>query len=124
MLWAFLAYLLFAGGHGFAVDLFAKDTQTTVRQVVVDPARTATAVETLKQGRKELKAAVKQLSKNAKAFNKADKDHAAGLDELTPLVQQSLELRRATQAASLDRIFELREILSEEEWNRLMATVQ
>ena len=125
MLAALLAgYLIFSGGGGFAAKLFGKDTQATVREVVSDPARAAAATETLKQGQKDLEAIGKEFEKIAKAFSKADEAQSAGLDELTPFMQQASEQRRVTQKKSLDRLFELRQTLTKEEWSKVFATLK
>jgi hypothetical protein len=118
------AYLVFSGNGGFAAKMFGKDTQALVRAVVSDPARAAAAVQTLKQGDKELKAIAKQFEKIAKGFTKADEAQSAGLDELTPFMQQASEQRRVTRKKSLDRLFELRQTLTKEEWSKVFATLK
>jgi|WetSurMetagenome_2_1015567.scaffolds.fasta_scaffold11234_6 hypothetical protein len=125
MLWALLAVLLFGGGGaGFGEKMFGKDTQALVREIVADPARVDAAVETLKQGDKDLKGAAKAMTKIAKAFGKTDKAQSAGLDELTPMLQQALEQRRIAQAKSLDCIFKLRQTLTAEEWAKAFAELR
>lgn len=118
------AYLVFSGGGGFAGKMFGKDTQALVREVVSDPARAAVAVETLKRGNKELKAIGKQFEDIAKAFSKADEDPSAGLEELTAAMARASEQRRVTQEVCLDRVFELRQALTEEEWGKVLATLK
>lgn len=125
MLAALLAgFLIFSGGDGFAAKLFNKDTQALVREVVSDPARAETAVQSLKQGQKELEDLGKQLEKVAKDFTTTDKDQSAGLDQLTPLMQRASELRRLEQGKILDRLFELRETLTPEEWGALLERMR
>jgi hypothetical protein len=124
MIAALLTALFLLHGDGFAVELFAKYTQTLVSEVVTDQTRAAAAVETIKQGRKDLEATVKQFEKIAKAFDKTDKVQSAGLDELTPFLQQASEQRRVGQAVSLDRVIELRKTLTEEEWNAIFAKLK
>jgi len=125
MLWALLAVLLFGGGGGgFGEKMFGKDTQALLRTVVADPARADAAVATLKQGDKDLKGAAKAMTKIAKAFGKTDKAQSAGVDELTPMLEQALEQRRVTQQKSLDCIFKLRQALTAEEWAKVFAELQ
>ena len=76
------AYLIFSGGGGFAAKMFGKDTQALVRDVVPDHARAAAAVQTLKQGEKEMEAAGKRFEKIAKQFTDADEAQSAGLDPI------------------------------------------
>ena len=117
-------YLILSGGGGFAARLFGKDTQAAVRQIVSDPARAEAASQILKQGLKDLETSGKQFDRIAKAFSKADEAQAAGLEELAPLMKQASEERRAVQGKSLDRLFDLRKNLTEEEWGRLLATLK
>jgi Sec-independent protein translocase protein TatA len=126
MIWALLGVLLFAGGAGggFGEKMFGKDNQKLVREVVSDPVREDAAVLVLKQGDKDLKVIAKELGKIAKAFRKADEAQTAGLDVLTPFEQQATEQRRISQQKSLDRIFELRRTLTEEEWGKVFAKLE
>ena len=118
------AYLIVSAGGGFAGKMFGKDTQSLVRDMVPDPARAAAAVETLKAGDKELKGRAKEFEKIAKEFAAADESQAAGLDVLAPIVAKASEQRQLTQKACLDRVFELRESLTEEEWGKVLATLK
>jgi hypothetical protein len=125
MLWALLGVLLFSSmGGGFQEKMFGKDTQALVREVVSDPARAEVATRTLKQGDKDLKAIAKELTKITKAFSKTDESQSAGVDELTPFVEQVFEKRRIAQEKSLDRIFELRQTLTEEEWGKVFEKLK
>jgi acyl carrier protein phosphodiesterase len=123
MLAALLMGLLFFSGGGFTAKIFGKDTQAVVREAVSDPARAEVALQILKQGNKDLKPITKQLDAIAKAFAKADEAQSAGLDVLTPFLQQASEQRRIAQSKSLDRLFELRQTLTEEEWNKVFAKI-
>jgi hypothetical protein len=125
MLVALLAgFLIFSGGNGFAAKMFGKDNQAQVRQVVSDPARAEAAVRILKQGEKDLEAIGKQLEKIAKGFSKTDEDKSAGLDRLTPFMQQASAQRRVEQGKTLDRLFELRKTLTQEEWSALLEKLK
>jgi len=84
----------------------------------------ARSCATLKQGDKDLKGAAKAMTKIAKAFGKTDKAQSAGVDELTPMLEQALEQRRVTQQKSLDCIFKLRQALTAEEWAKVFAELQ
>jgi hypothetical protein len=124
MLAALLMGLLFFSGGGFTAGIFGKDTQAVVRGVVADPVRAEAALQTLKRGSKDLEPITKRLGKIAKAFGKTDKVQTAGLDELTPFLQQASEQRRIAQATTLDRVFELRQTLTEGEWSKVFATLK
>lgn len=125
MLAALLAgFLIFSGGNGFAAKMFNKDTRELVRQVVADPARAETAVRSLKQGEKDLEEIGGQLEDVVKSFTATDKQQSAGLDQLTPFMVKAVELRRLEQAKTLDRLFELRQTLTPEEWGKLLETMR
>jgi hypothetical protein len=118
------AYLIFSGGGGFAAKMFGKDTQALVRSVVSDQSRAAAAVQTLKQGEKDMEAAGKRFEKIAKAFTETDELQSAGLDALEPLMRQAWDERKATQQACLDRLFELKGSLTEKEWTKIFASLK
>jgi len=119
-----VGFLVFSGGNGFAAKMFGKDTRALVRQVVSDPVRADEAARTLELGQQDLEAIGKQLEKIVKEFSATDEDQAAGFDELLPYMQLASEQRRNVQRQSLDRMFDLREILTEEEWNALFANLK
>ena len=77
----------------------------------------------MKQGRNDLEDLSKRFEKIAKGFRAADEDQSAGLDALTPFMEQGIETRRQGQTQALDRIFELRGTMTESEWETVFATV-
>lgn len=119
-----VGFLVFSGGNGFAARMFGKETRALVRQVVSDSERADGAVRELELGQQDLEAIGKQFEKIAKEFSATDEDQAAGFDELLPYMQLASEQRRNAQRASLDRMFDLREILTQDEWNALFASMQ
>jgi len=119
-----VGFLVFSGGNGFAAKMFGKDTRALVRQVVSDPVRADEAAQTLELGQQDLEAIGKQFEKIAKDFGATDEDQAAGFDELLPYMQLASEQRRNVQRVSLDRIFDLREILTVDEWNAVFAKLK
>jgi len=114
-------FLIFSGGNDFAARMFSKDTQAMVREVVADPARAAAADHTIGLGRRDLEELEKRFEKIAKGFSTADGAQSAGLDELLPFMQQAFELRRTEQGKAVDRLFELRETLTEDEWSAFLT---
>lgn len=119
-----VGFLVFSGGNGFAAKMFGKDTRALVRQVVSDPLRADEAAQTLELGQQDLEAIGKQFEKIVKGFSKTDEAQSAGLDELMPFMQQASEQRRNVQRVSLDRMFDLREILTVDEWNVLFVKLK
>ncbi len=113
--------LLTMGGDGVALELFTKDMQDAVNEVVADEARAAAAEKIFEQGRKDLETFSKGFEEIAKEFRAADEDQSAGLDRLTPLMEQGIAARRRGQAAVLDRLFELRGTMTESEWEATFA---
>ena len=119
-----VGFLVFSGGNGFAAKMFGKDTRALVRQVVSDPVRADEAARTLELGQQDLEAIGKRFEKIAKDFGATDEDQAAGFDELLPYMQLASEQRRNVQRVSLDRMVDLREILTVDEWNALFAKLK
>jgi hypothetical protein len=104
--------------------MFGKDTRALVRQVVSDPVRADEAARTLELGQQDLEAIGKQFEKIAKNFGATDEDQSAGFDELLPYMQLASEQRRNVQRVSLDRMFDIREILTVDEWNAVFARTE
>ena len=119
-----VGFLVFSGGNGFAAKMFGKDTRALVRQVVEDPERADAAVRELELGQQDLESVGKQLETLVKDFSTTDEDQASGLDELLPYLQMASEQRRNAQRVSLDRMFDLREILTKDEWNALFVRLK
>ena len=119
-----VGFLVFSGGNGFAAKMFGKDTRALVRQVVSDPARADEAARTLDLGQQDLEAIGKRFEKIVKDFSATDEDQAAGFEELVPYMQLASEQRRNVQRVSLDRMFDLRQILTADEWNALFARLK
>ena len=119
-----VGFLVFSGGNGFAAKMFGKDTRALVRQVVADPERADAAVRELELGLQDLESVGKQLETLVKDFSTTDEDQASGLDELLPYLQMASEQRRNAQRVSLDRMFDLREILTEDEWDALFVRLK
>lgn len=117
-------FLIFSGGNGFAARMFSKDTQAVVREVVADPSRAEAADRTIELGRQDLEGLGKQFEKIAKGFSKADEVQSAGLDELSPFMQQAFGVRRSEQEKAVDRLFELREALTADEWSTMLARLK
>ena len=119
-----VGFLVFSGGNGFAAKMFGKDTRALVGQVVPDSERADAAVRELELGQQDLESVGKQLETLVKDFSTTDEDQASGLDELLPYLQMASEQRRNAQRVSLDRMFDLREILTEDEWDALFANLE
>jgi hypothetical protein len=119
-----VGFLVFSGGNGFAAKMFGKDTRALVRQVVSDPVRADEAARTLELGQQDLEAIGKRFEKIVKEFSATDEDQAAGFEELLPYMQLASEQRRNVQRVSLDRMFDLRQILTADEWNTLFAKLK
>ena len=119
-----VGFLVFSGGNGFAAKMFGKDTRALVRQVVADPERADAAVRELELGLQDLESVGKQLETLVKDFSTTDEDQSSGFDELLPYLQMASEQRRNAQRVSLDRMFDLREILTKDEWNALFANLE
>ena len=113
--------LLTMGGEGLALRLFSEDVEKAVKEVVADEARAEAAEEIVKQGRTDVEQFAKRFEEISKGFRKADESQAAGLDALTPFMEQAIEERHQGQTAVIDRIFELRGQLTEVEWQTVFA---
>jgi hypothetical protein len=125
MIWAFLAWYFFGGGVAGGTMLspaYVDELSERVAIVVVDPARSETAQQTLKILGKEVKAFDKAFAKSGKQLSKFYKDHAADRNEAVAIIDALNANWEAAQERALDLRFELRESLSEDEWTKLLAS--
>jgi hypothetical protein len=118
------AYFFFSGGGGFAGQLFGKDSEAAVREIVKDKTRAAAAAQVIAQGRSDLEATAKRFGEVAQDFVKTDKQQSAGFGELEPFMKRTFEERRVEQKQSLDRFFELRSKLTRDEWTAYFARLK
>ena len=79
------------GGEGFALRLFAEDTEKVMKEVVTDEARADAVAEIMKNGRDDVETFSKRFEEITKDFREADENQAAG------------EGARALDDAHLDR---------------------
>ena len=119
---ALLTLHLLLGGHALiGSDLFAKEKDSVVKQVVRDEARKKEALRILEQARKQLGETTKRVSRVSKEFQKVDEDQTAGRAALQPFVDSVNEDRVRGQKDALDSLFALRKELTEDEWKAVFA---
>jgi len=122
MLMALLA-AYFLGGGGVAGSILTsasvKNLSSQVEMVVDDPARADQAQELFAQLRKEVKAFEKGFAKSGKRLTKAYKDHAADVAEALLVLDELNSGWTQSQQSALDLRFELKELLTEDEWAAL-----
>ena len=114
---ALLTMYLLLGGHGtFGSDLFSKDTDAIIKKVVQDDARKKEALKIVERARKQLEETMKRASTVAREFQRADESQAAGRPELQTFLDAMSEERKGAQKETLDSIFALRQVLTEDDW--------
>ncbi len=119
---ALLTLHFLLGGHALiGSDLFSKQNDAVVKQVVRDDTRKKDALRILEQARKQIDEATKRVSRASKEFQNADENQAAGRAELQPYVDAVNEDRTRAQKDALDSLFALRAALTEDEWKAVYA---
>jgi len=124
MIWALLAAYFLGGGGvsgGILTPASVKQLSAQTTEVIVDSARAEAAQQTLSELRKEVKAFQKTFTKSGKQLNKSYKDHADGGDDALDILQELNTNWEQAQQRAIDLRFELRESMTEEEWDVLIA---
>jgi hypothetical protein len=116
MLIALIVGYLFLGGAA-GVDLFTKDDRAAVKTVITEQERAKEIVDLMKALDKSATKKLKPISKQLKAWSKADRDHSLGRESLDPVIEQALAARADAQAEFLDGLFELKAKMSRQEWD-------
>lgn len=117
------AYFLSGGGTNVSIltPAAVKQLSQQVEVIVEDPVRSESAKKILKSLRKEIKGFDKEFSKSNKKLTKLYKDHASDM-EGAPAIFGDLDVSwEAAQGRAFDLRFELKDLLTREEWEALFA---
>jgi uncharacterized protein YicC (UPF0701 family) len=122
MIWALLAAYFLSGGIGGVSGSMLTSSSVThlserIEEVITDPARAETAQQILAELRQETQAFQKMFSKSGKQLNKFYKDHAADINQTLAVLEELNSGWDAAQQRAIDLRFELRDSMTEEEWD-------
>ena len=113
-----VAFLL--GGGGVAGGILStgtvKQIGKQVEAAVQDPARAATAAETLGALKAEIKGFEKSFARSGKDLGKLYKNHGADAEAMLAVLDDLNAGWEASQRRAIDLRFELKESLTAEEW--------
>lgn len=87
---------------------------------IADKNREKEALQLFKQAKKEIKALEKQLKASGKEFKKLQKDRSTRREELEQIFATSEKARKAVQSVLVEKRLELRQLLTEKEWENLL----
>jgi hypothetical protein len=121
MIWALLALYFFGGGGmGSGAILTSSavgDLTQQVETLIEDKTRRKAAARTLKNLKRDVKSFEKAFSKSGRELDKLYLDHANHEDAALELLE-ALDAEWARgQRRAIDARFELRDMLTEEEWS-------
>ena len=122
MIWALLAAYFLSGGGMSGTALTSasvKQISEHAETIITDPARSEAALETLSDLRDEVKAFDKQFGKAGRQLNKSYRNHSADREEALVVIAELNSGWQSSQHRALDLRFELKDSLTEEEWNEL-----
>jgi len=119
MLIALTMALLFGGGS--PDPLFAKQTRTAIKQVVTDEERQAEVLATVKSIEGSWKRADKAAKAPSKELGRLEKDRAASTDDIEAQIDEIVAIRENLHKDFVDGIFEMRENMTEEEWQAVFS---
>jgi hypothetical protein len=119
MLIALTMTLLFGGGS--PDPLFAKRTRTAIKQIVTDDARQAEILAAVKSIEGSWKGANKAAKAPGKELGRLEKDRAALTDDIEAQIDEIVVIRENLHKDFVDGIFEMRENMTEEEWQEVFS---
>ena len=119
MLIALTMALLFGGGS--PDPLFAKQTRTAIKQVVTDEERQAEVLATVKSIEGSWKRANKAAKAPGKELGRLEKDRAASTNDIEAQIDEIIAIRENLHKDFVDGIFEMRENMTEEEWQAVFS---
>jgi RNA binding exosome subunit len=118
MLIALITIFLLGGGSSTFLD-FVADSQDAVKTVMVKGDRQKEALAVLKEMKESTNAHDKQNRKLKKAIGEAIEDREDGTGNLAIIFDQHYENLGQYTSDILDLRFELRELLTQEEWEQI-----
>jgi len=121
MLIALTMALLLGGGS--QDPLFAKQTRTAIKQIVTDDARQAEVLAAVKSIEGSWKRANKAAKAPGKELGRLEKDRAATTDDIQAQVDDIVAIRDGLHRDFVDGIFEMRDEMTEAEWQAVFGSV-
>lgn len=119
MLIALTVMILFGGGNE---PLFDKETRVAIKQTVTDSARQKAVLAILKGIESKRKKPHKSAAASRKDLARLELDRSADAKDIQATLDEILESRRGVQQALVDGIFEMREIMTAEEWQAVFGS--
>lgn len=124
MIWALLAAYFLGGGlggiNGSLLTTGAIDVLSAQAETVIDsPTRSAAAQKALKKLRKEIRTFERTFAGSGRKLNKSYKDHASTREHALMILNDLNSDWEAMQLRAIDLRFELRDQMTEGEWNEL-----
>ena len=119
MLIALLAATLLGGGNA---PFFDKETRAAIQEVVVDTERQKEALAAIKRVEDARKKPNKGAEKARKDLGRLEADLSAEAEEIRAAYDVILEFRAEVGQAYTDTIFDMRESMTEEEWQAVFGS--
>lgn len=113
--------IMFLFGGGSPDPLFAKQTRTAIKQVVADDERQAEVLAAVKSIEGSWKRANKAAKAPSKELGRLEKDRAASTDDIEAQIEEIVTIRQDLHKDFVDGIFEMREKMTEEEWQAVFS---
>ena len=118
MLIALLAATIFGGPDA---PFFPKETHAAVREAVVDPVRQKAVLQTMKDTERARKKPDKERKRARKDLARLEADMSATAAEIRAAYDVFLDFRHDLGGLYTDAIFEMRENMTEEEWQAVFG---
>ena len=126
MIWALLAAYFLGGGLGgvngsLLTTAVVKQLSEQTETIIDDHTRAASAKQTLKELRKEIRAFERVFAKSGKQLTKSYKNHEADQEQVIAILSDLNSDWEAMQLRAIELRFELRDQMTEGEWDELFA---
>ena len=126
MIWALLAAYFLGGGLGgvsgsLLTTAVVKQLSEQTETIIDNPTRAATAQQTLRELRKEIRAFETVFAKSGRQLTKSYKNHEADQEQALTILSDLNSDWEAMQLRAIELRFELRDQMTEGEWDELFA---
>ena len=113
------AFLLVSGGGG--IDLFTKDDQKLVEEVIVEEERAEGILRQMEYAERTANEQLAHINDLIKEWQKAGRDYETGPEDLQSTMAGAQEAGTHAQTSFVDALIALKDEMSREEWGAVFG---
>jgi len=126
MIWAILAAYFLGGGlggvHGsLLTSTMVKELSLQAETIIIEPDRAGVAHAIFKELRNEIRGYERRFARSGRQLNRSYKNYEADEEQTLSILRELNTNWESTQQRAIELRFELRQQMTEQEWNELFT---